>query len=72
MIQGVVEKFQKKYFKNDASKMGCFHANWERSKAAKANLFDLLGGEEVKVTVEIDNQMKARPQGRAERAKLGH
>lgn len=46
MIQGVVELFQKKYFKNDAGKMTNFFANWEKSKTAKTSLFEMLGGEE--------------------------
>ena len=46
MIQGVVELFQRKYFKNDAGKMTHFFENWERSKVAKASLFEMLGGEE--------------------------
>lgn len=57
MIQGVVELFKSKYFKGQEEKMSHFYANWESSKARKASLIEMLGGEEYKFEIKVNEEM---------------
>lgn len=56
MIQGVVELFKEKYFKGQEEKMVNFFANWERSKAKKSKLIEMLGGEEKVIEIKITEE----------------
>lgn len=56
MIQGVVELFKEKYFKGSEEKMVNFFANWERSKAKKSKLIEMLGGEEKVIEIKITEE----------------
>lgn len=60
MIQGVVELFKEKYFKGQEEKMVNFFANWERSKAKKSKLIEMLGGEEKVIEIKITEETIAQ------------
>jgi len=56
MIQGVVEKIKEVYFAGQDSSMDFFMKNWEESKEAKAGLIELLGGEELVIEINMDEE----------------